>query len=444
MLYVARAPTVHRYIVSAKELQACFTGEEQRLGVFIVPHAVSKVFALGPRKRTCLSEGSEDEAGRSASTGDKTRKGTKRTPNVAVAKGSANAVKNPAARRRTAKRSAAVLGAGNDDTEPALSFVDGEDSDDDLPADFTFDWEVYKHVWGDTPYEDAVTAMFGEYAVFYGRVARWTTSSAPPCMTLDEAESLSKHAAAFIREYVRPILGDINTPKVHKLLRHMLVAIRMHGLLRNGNTSSNEAQHKTDKLFYRRTNRIIKTFTAQIARQSQGTQAVLARLDKNDDETIRADKIRRIRRSLARGGQLTSMTKRSMHKVPRLSVGAIAQRPGLGRLTSVLGLHSNDKVAVLGEVKFLARLECGTRIRQTLRSSVNYRRKGAWFDAVTYTVAGEAAIDVGGVAKARLHYGEVRALVRYKEEDVAIVCDMETVDAEETCPLGQRQCIRLK
>ena len=91
----------------------------------------------------------------------------------------------------------------------------------------------------------------------------------------------------------------------------------------------------------------------------------------------------------------------------------------------------------------MARLECGTRFRQTLRSSVNYRRKGAWFDSDIYTVAGEAAIDTGGVAKARLHYGEVRALLRYREEDVAIRCDMEAVDSDETCPLGQRQYIRL-
>jgi len=230
--------------------------------------------------------------------------------------------------------------------------------------------------------------------------------------------------------------NNINTPRVHKLLRHMLDAILMHGLLCHGNTSSNEAQHKNDKLFHCHTNRIIKTFIAQIARQLQGTQAMLARLDNMDDETIHADTFRRIRRSLVRGGQLTSMTKRSMHKVPSLIVGAIAQHPGLGRLTLVLGLDPNDKVAVLEEVKFLARLECGTRIRQNLRSSVNYRRKGAWFDAVTYTVAGEAAMHAGGVAKALLHYGEVRALLLYKAEDVAIVCNMKTVDADKTCSLA--------
>jgi len=72
-------------------------------------------------------------------------------------------------------------------------------------------------------------------------------------MTLEEEESLSKHASALIHEYVRPILGDINTPTIHKLLRHLLDAIRMHGLLRNKSTSSETAQNKTYERFYRRT-----------------------------------------------------------------------------------------------------------------------------------------------------------------------------------------------
>ena len=76
---------------------------------------------------------------------------------------------------------------------------------------------------------------------------------------------------------------------------------------------------------------------------------------------------------------------------------------------------------------------------------VNYRRKRAWFDAVIYFVAGEQpVVDEGGTTIHPLHYGMVRALLRYKEEDVAVVCNMETVDAEEECPLAERECTRLK
>jgi len=421
--------------VAAEELQASFTGEEPRLGVFILPHAVAKVFALGRRQKPRDSASSDDGA---ASCATQSRKGRK-------PEAKKRTTKKPAARRQQAKSQAAAAGSGGGDYVPSLEFDKGNNTDDDLPPGFSFDWEAYTAVWGDTPFEDAVTALFAEYAVLYARVARWTTCYAPPPRTLDEASAIAKHAATFVKEYVRPILGDVNTPKIHELLRHIMGAIRMHGNLRNCNTRGNEAGHKIDKLFYRRTNRVIKTFTAQTARQSQGTQAVLARLAEEDAEAIRCDKVRRQRRSQKRGGNLTSMTKRSVHKVPRIAVGGLSQRPGLGRLASVLGIDANDKLPVLGEVKFLAELDCGTRLRQTLRASVNYRRKGAWFDAVIYTVAGEQpVVDEGGTAIQPLHYGEVRALLLYKEEDVAVVCNMETVDAEERCPLAERECTRIK
>ena len=81
---------------------------------------------------------------------------------------------------------------------------------------------------------------------------------------------------------------------------------------------------------------------------------------------------------------------------------------------------------------------------QTLRSSVNYRIRGAWFDCVVYTVKGEIPVmGETGTPTARLHYGEVRALLRYREADLAVVCNMVPVEANEACPLGERQCTRL-
>jgi len=415
------------------------------LGVFVLPHAVAKVFSFGPRKQERDSSSHDNDGGGEGSAKPKPHSSNKDAARATTSKTRAKSTKKHAARRHPVEPAAPDTGDSAAAEVPDLEFGEGDDVEDDLPRGFTFDIHAYKEVWGDTPYKDSVTAMFAEYAVLYGRVARWTTSSAPPFMTLDEASSLSKHARTFIKEYVRPILGEVNTPKIHKLLRHIFGAIRLHGNLRNCNTSSNEAGHKTDKLFYNRTNKIIKTFPAQIARQSQGTQAVLARLANEDAVSIRADKHRRQRRSLARGGKLTSMTKRSIHKVPRIPVGELAQRPGLGRLASVLGLSPNVKIPVLGEVRFLAELDCGTRLRQTMRASMNYRRKGPWFDAIVYTVVGEApVIDASGNSKEPLHYGEVRALLRDREEDVAIVCDLDEVDVDEGCPLGQRECTRLK
>jgi len=427
---------IFRYMVAADELQANFTGRQQRKGVFILPHAVPKVFALGRLKpRTVSGHASEDddeEAPRAP------RSGRGRQSGVRSQSGKRGS------RRQAPRTSAPVATDGPAADAQAITFDAGSDSDDELPKGFMFAWGEYKKVWGETPYEDAVTALFAEYAVLYGRIAGWTMAGAPASMNLQEAKSLQDHAGEFIDKYVRPILGEVHTPKVHKLLRHLLDAIKMHGNLNNGSTSSNEAGHKVDKRFYRRTNRVANTFTAQIARQSQGTQAVLARIAKLDADAISMDQIRRARRSAARGGQLTAQSMRSLRGVPRMTVGALSLRPGLARLRAVLDLHPNTRLHVLGRVIFMAKLEDGTPMRQTLRAYSSYRRKGPWFDVVVYTVEGDApTVDDDGV-KPRWRYGEVRALLRYDEEDVAVVCDLEEVEADDFCPSGERQCKRFK
>lgn len=425
-----------RYLVAADELQANFTGKQQRKGVFILPHAVSKVFALGHPKPPKIFEDSSAEDEEEAPSARQSGKSPK-----AGAQGDRGASSQKApTRRRPAKDPETTA----NDTSAEIIFDKGDESEDELPKSFTFDWDAYRAVWGDTPYEDAVTALFAEYALLYGRIAGWTMAGAPTPMTLQEAKSLHDHAGEFIEKYVRPILGEVHTPKVHKLLRHILDAIRMHGNLTNGNTSSNESGHKVDKRFYRRTNRVAKTFTTQIARQSQGTQALLARMDKLDADAIRRDKLRRARRSAARGGQLTALGKRCLRGVPRITVGALSQRPGLARLSSLLDIHPNTKLHVLGRVIFMAKLDDGTALRQTLRSYSAFRLKGTWFDVAVYTIDGDApVVDEDGV-KPRMRYGEVRALLRYREEDVAIVCDLQVVDAEEDCPLAERGCKRFK
>eukprot|EP00170_Pyropia_yezoensis_P006818 contig_27790_g6840 len=111
---------------------------------------------------------------------------------------------------------------------------------------------------------DAVTAMFAEYAVLYGRIAGWITSTTPTPMTLSEAKDISQHAEDFVLNFVTPILGVVQTPKIHKLLRHVFDAINLHGNLQNGNTGGNEVVHKLDKHFYCRTNKTLADFTQQL------------------------------------------------------------------------------------------------------------------------------------------------------------------------------------
>jgi len=428
--------SLRRYLVAADELQSNFTGNQQRQGVYILPHAVAKVFALGAPKPSNGSMGATEASDcREVTAHGNTNDGTA----AAVAPTQRKGVPS----QKSGKHLVAAVGDGTDASP--FKFEEGIDADNDLPTGFQLDWGAYREVWSNTPYGDAVTALFAEYTVLYARIARWTTVNPPPPMTLSEASSLQIQAAEFIQLYVRPILGDSNTPKIHKLLRHILDAIKLHGNLVNGITSSNESGHKTDKRFYRRTNWSAASFTAQIARQSQGTQVILARNAKLDADAIKRDKVRRACRSAARGGQVTALGARSLRGVSRVAAGSLSRRPGLARLSAVLGLHPDTHVPVLGRIVFGAKLDDGTPLRQIMRAFSTFRHRGAWFDVVRYTVAGEAPIAVNGIQlRPRIRYGEVRALLRYREEDVAVVCELTEVEAEGDCPLAERGCQRLR
>ena len=398
-----------RYLVAADEKQSTFTAAQQRKGVYVIPHAVSGVFGLVgerpvPLNPVVLHKGRASR--RSGSGGGGGGGG------VGGGGGGGGA--------------ATALNATADSI-----FDAGEGDEEDLPSGFSFDWDAYHEAFGDTSLEDAVTAMFAEYATLYARIAGWATSTMPEPMTLDVAEALANDAAEFVLGFVKPLLGAVHTSKVHNLLRHLLDAIRMHGNLRNGNTGTNEAGHKVDKVFYNRTNKVIKTFTQQIVRQSQGSQAIVAR-NATLDATAAASSRRRVRLEPAR----------PFRGVPRLSVATLSLRPGLSRLATLLGQPVHAKILVVGQVELAARLECGAPVKQTLRGSPSFRNGQAWFDAVQYEVpaAGANAQAQGLVA---LCYGEVRAILRYKEEDVVVMCKFKHVEGASKCPLVERLCTRL-
>jgi len=404
MLYfasVASAPNhvanPRRYLVAEDEKQSTFTGAQHRNAVYIIPHAVSGVFGLGEDRPVPLDPAVLRRAG---------------------------------GRGRRRGGGAEEGGDAGSDNASADSFFNAGDGDgEELPAGFMFNWGAYREAFGDTPLEDAITAMFTEYAALYARIAGWATSSAPAPMTMDVAEALAKDAADFVIGFVKPLLGEVHTSKMHKLLRHLLDAIRLHGNLRNGNTSSNEAGHKVDKVYYNRTNKVIKTFTQQIVRQSQGSQAVVARNAVFDAAASRSG--RRVRSEVAR----------PFRGVPRLSVGTLCMRPGLARLSELLGQPAATKMLVVGQVELAAKLECGFPIKQMLRGSPSYRTGQAWFDAVQYEVP-ELGADSEREA-VRLCYGETRAILRYSEEDVVVLCKFLEVPAVPGCPLTERLCTRI-
>jgi len=258
----------HRYMVAEDDKQATFTGADQRAGVFVLPYAVAGIFGRGrpkPTKDNRVAERAADAAGPKVVGG---RKGISKS-----------------SRARTGKTKAtASAGDGGD----GRAVFGGKDHDDDeeLPSGFKFDWDAYRAAFGETPMEDAVTIMFAEYAELYARIAGWTTSAAPAAMSLNEGDAIQKQASNFVINIMSPILGFVHTSKVHKLLAHTLDSIRFHGNLRHGNTSTNEAAHKTDKSFYRRTNMAIETFTGQLVRQAQGAREVRRRNDAADAHSL--------------------------------------------------------------------------------------------------------------------------------------------------------------
>eukprot|EP00168_Porphyra_purpurea_P008185 TRINITY_DN2030_c0_g1_i1.p2 TRINITY_DN2030_c0_g1~~TRINITY_DN2030_c0_g1_i1.p2 ORF type:complete len:324 (+),score=43.59 TRINITY_DN2030_c0_g1_i1:910-1881(+) len=70
--------------------------------------------------------------------------------------------------------------------------------------------------------------------------------------------------------------------KVHKLLFHVIVAIKAHGNIHSGNTGANKSGHKDEKPYYTRTNKVIDSFTWQLVRHAHGARAL--RKQNADDE----------------------------------------------------------------------------------------------------------------------------------------------------------------
>lgn len=349
--------------------------------------------------------------------------------------------------------------------EVAAFLLQPDDEDVELPKSFKFDWDAYRAAFGETPMQDAVTAMFSEYTVLYARLAGWVTSTKPAPMTVSEGKDVCKQAEEFVLNYMTPILGPLHTIKVHELLCHVLDSIKMHGNLQNGNTSTNESEHEVDKKFYRRTNKSIATFTAQIVRQSQGTREVLKRLEAEDAQLLRskpatvgasaaalaaaaggaagAPPPRRARQPPVRGAQLPTLMRARL----RMTVDSLSRRPGLGSIGRVLNRPANFKLGVTQSKAFVAELDCGASLKQIVRASSSFRGT-PWYDTVVYTLEDDSSTTQGSdddKSDTSVQYiGEVRAIIRAKGEDWAVICNMAPEEAAPPCPLSARECTPVK
>lgn len=280
-----------------------------------------------------------------------------------------------------------------------------------------------------------------------------------------------------------PILGVVQTPKMDKLLRHILDAVKMHGNLHNGNTGGNEAQHKQDKAFYRRANKTIANVAQQVVRQAQGSREVSNALKSQEAEAERSFRATIAAAAAARGqvptaavprmpppgtdgaaggsrlptmqpaeasgsaaaaAKLASARRGRVRSLPRKSVAVLCHRPGLSRLGQVLGLPALSTLKALNGPRIAARLDCGTLFSQAVRATPAHMSK-PWYDAVLLDGADAAAQDEAGQHQsAGMLFGEVRLMFRGAEEDMAVVCLWEAVSLVPGCPLAARSCKRLR
>jgi len=132
----------------------------------------------------------------------------------------------------------------------------------------TFDKTAYEDAFGDTPYNIAVTTLLDKYAKFMSRLMGHQHCQAP--MTVAESVEVGEMAKSFVLGYMVLILCEWFRTKVHKLLAHIMAAIKQHGALTNGGTGGNEALHGQDKQRYGRTSGRDDAFRTHVLRVGQG------------------------------------------------------------------------------------------------------------------------------------------------------------------------------
>lgn len=456
LIYLLECAWSHRrYLVKHDEPQSVFTGKQQRDGVAIMPFLVAGVWR--PRGQLPVP----DEAVLRGSVGA-------RDANVpVVGDGIENAVPDLATRVE-ALRLDDLADDGAADTLPPTA------------PRTVFDKAAYYAVWQDRPIDEAITAMFAEFAVLHAELAGHTCCTAPQPLTLEIGKCIADRARHFVTQYVTPILGPQCSTKVHKLLCHVMDAIRMHGNINNGNSSLNEQIHKDDKPYYARTNRDRTDYTRQLVVQAQGARTIQRRIidaqeaeaaalddfvgdgvcgsdvdgvgDENEDEDNfqgdivsvdggATEPVEDSAAAVVTGTTATAAgvrpdrtkTPASAYHLRPVQLSSLAENPGLGGIAVALGLPDDAHVRVCSFVRIDAVFDCGTTTTQLLYASPSFRGE-PWYDHVLLCHADDPS---------RVSVAEVRAIVRGTEEDFVVVAEMEVVAAVPHCPLVARGCTRL-
>jgi len=305
-----------------------------------------------------------------------------------------------------------------------------------------FDWDLYRSKFGDTPYKVAVTHMFVKYAELVDRLVG--TFHCRPPMTVGEGEEVEHLARGFVLDILTPVLGKVFSTKLHKLLAHILDAIKLHGAIRNGDTGSNEALHGNEKRRYCRTNKDEDNFRAQLLRVGQGTLEIKARQAREDAEFDEwfddGCDVAAVATSVPDCSVNTTGGGVASRRTATITVDELAARPGLSAVGSALNNPAGTSaVRTANSYAFSPRYPCcaGGHPKQHLRAAPLYRGL-PWFDGLAYNVPGDST----GLVR----YGEARSIVRAVAGaaiDVVVVAGMDVCESMPGCPLVGGGCTRL-
>jgi len=336
-------------------------------------------------------------------------------------------------------------GSGAGDIDAAAGPTSKTDDFSCVTKNLEFDWEAYRNKLGDTPYDVAVTRMFVRYAQLVDRLTGNYHCRQP--MSVAEGEAVAALARSFVLDLLTPILGKFFSTKVHKLLAHVLISIRMHGSIKNGDTGANEALHGHEKRRYGRTNGDEDTFRGQLLRIGQGSLEIRDRFEReaadfdawfdDHDDDVGAQGTLAPTSAPPDAGRVTGRVARRWSAV---TVAKLATRPGLAAVGSVLGLPLDTTILRLpNSYTFSPRFPCctGGHPRQHLRATPMYRGL-PWFDCLSYALPSDSR----GV----LRYGEARAIIGKAADDdvhIVIVAAMDVCESMPGCPLVEGGCKRL-
>lgn len=457
----------YTYILSSKDKQSTFTGGEQRLRVWVLPFLFDGLFDRGKPKQGKVADTASDVEVPDSTDADAGDSGTSGglaqffLQNILGEDGGGDDA--PSAENDEPERAAANVGADKEDKKAAQSNA-------------RLDWAAYREAFPDTPPHAAITAMFAEYALLVGRITRKLGVATVTPMTMREGEELATQAHTFVLRYVTPILGPLHTTMVHKLLCHLLDAVRLHENILNGDTSTNEQEHKEGKRDYPRTNKSSSGYMRQLVRHASGLR-VISRRNKAlragqasgaataasnadgyeaDGESVEEDTDdgtgavvvpspavygRGGAAAASEGAELNPAAAADRQLGPvgaHLSAAAVADlatQPGLGDIGPLLRLDSGDEVRVPSHLHFTARTPGRCDERYLVRASPNYR--GApWHDHVAYQ-------SVDSLPSGPERFGRVLLLIRQEDCDFAVVAQLIPVEGEEG-PLSSRGCTPLR